>query len=105
MIRHMVLFNLSAGIDDAEREALFSRIRALGSLPAVRRIETAKLLDPREPAYRDHMSSDFEYALLADFDDEDALYAYQKAPEHVVVGQEIRKRVSVIKVVDFVTPD
>ena len=38
-----------------------------------------------------------------EFDDEDALYAYQHAPEHVEIAQEIRKRVTVIKVTDFVS--
>ena len=42
---------------------------------------------------------------LADFDDETALYAYQKDPMHVDVAQAIRKRVSLIKVIDFVTSD
>ena len=39
------------------------------------------------------------------FDDssfsEDAFYAYQTDPTHVVIAQEIRKRVSLIKVTDF----
>ena len=105
MIRHMVLFNLSPEIDDSERESLFSEIRKLGDLEAVGRIQTASLLDPSEASYRSHISADFAYALLADFADEDALYAYQKAPEHVTVAQEIRKRVSDIKVIDFVTAD
>ena len=105
MIRHMVLFNMSPDFDDAERDALFASILDLGNLPSVRRIQTSKLLNPKEASYRDHMSSDFGYALLADFDDEDALYAYQKAPEHVSVAKEIRKRVSAIKIIDFVTSD
>ena len=105
MIRHMVLFNLKPEIDAGERDDLFALIGGLGRLPAVRRIETGTLLDPSEPAYRSHMSADFQYALLADFDDEAALYAYQKAPEHVHVAQEIRKRVLAIKVIDFVTSD
>lgn len=105
MIRHMVLFSLRPGIGDAEREDLFASIRGLGKIPAVRRIEASRLLEPREPAYRDHMSSDFDCALLADFDDEDGLYAYQKDPSHVRVAGEIRQRVSSIKVFDFVIPD
>jgi hypothetical protein len=98
----MVLFSLRDGISDSERDALFVRIRDLGNIPSVRRIETGLLLDPREPGYRGHMSSDFSCALLADFDDEDGLYAYQKDPSHVLVAKEIRERVSLVKVMDFV---
>lgn len=105
MIRHMVLFNLSDDVGSADREALFGQIRDMGRIAAIRRIETGTLLDPADPAYRNHMSSDFRYALLADFDDEDALYAYQKDPLHVSVAAEIRKRATQVKVIDFVTAD
>jgi hypothetical protein len=37
-----------------------------------------------------------------EFDNEDALYVYQQDSYHVTVAQEIRKRVSAIKVMDFV---
>jgi len=105
MIRHLVLFSLRPEIGATEIDDLFDEIRKLGGIPAVRRIETGTLLDPRDPGYRNHMSADFRYALLADFDDEDGLYAYQRDPSHIAVAGEIRKRVSVIKVIDFVTPD
>lgn len=105
MIRHMVLFNLKPEIPDSERDELLASIRDLGNLPSVGLIQTGRLLDPRKPDYRNHMTRDFEYALLADFDDEDALYAYQRAPAHVTVAQEIRKRVSAITVFDFVVGD
>jgi hypothetical protein len=101
----MVLFNLRDDIGDSEREELFAGIRDLRKIPSVRRIETGTLLDPGEPSYRDHMSRDFAYALLADFDDEDGLYAYQKDPAHVIVAREIRKRAPDIKIVDFVISD
>lgn len=103
MIRHMVLFNLKDEIGDSGREALFGEIRGMGKIPSVRRMEAGMLLVPTEPGYRNHMSTDFACALLADFDDEDGLYAYQQHPEHVRVAAEIRKRTSLIKVFDFVT--
>lgn len=105
MIRHMVLFNLRDDIGDSDREQLFGQIRGMSAIPSVRRIRTGTLLDPSEPSYRSHMSSDFSHALLADFEDEAGLYAYQKDAMHVKVAGEIRKRVSSIKVIDFVTAD
>jgi Stress responsive A/B Barrel Domain len=105
MIRHMVLFNLKDDIDDSDRAQLFAQIRGMSAIPSVRRIETGTLLDPTEASYRSHMSSDFSCALLADFENEEALYAYQKHPMHVSVAAEIRKRVSLIKVIDFVISD
>ena len=43
------------------------------------------------------------WVLTMEFDNEDALYAYQQDPYHVSVAQEIRKRVSGIKAMDFVS--
>lgn len=105
MIRHMVLFNLRDDIGESDRKELFAKIEGMSAIPSIRRIRTGKLLDPSDPSYRSHMSTDFSWALLADFQDEDGLYAYQKDPMHVEVAGEIRKRVSSIKVIDFVTSD
>jgi hypothetical protein len=48
------------------------------------------------------MSADYQYALLVDFAGEAGLYAYQKDHYHMLVAQEIRKRVTEVKVLDFV---
>jgi hypothetical protein len=104
MIRHIVLFTLKPEIDESDREWLFGRMQALARLPSVRRLAIGKLLEPREEWYRARIAQDFGWAFSMEFDDEDALYAYQKDPEHAEVAQEIRKRVSVIKVTDFVSP-
>lgn len=103
MIRHIVLFNLKPDLESSDREWLFGQIRELGKLPTVSRLALGKLLEPREPSYKERMSPDFGWALSMEFDDEDALYAYQSNPFHVTVAGEIRKRVSLIKVTDFVS--
>jgi hypothetical protein len=105
MLRHMVLFNLKPDVAASERDALFDQVRKLSDIGSVRSLAITRLLEPADPEYRGHMSSDFGYALLIEFDDEAGLYAYQKEPDHVTVGQEIRKHVSAIKVMDFVATD
>lgn len=104
MLRHMVLFNLKPEIGPDERDHLFGQVQKLSEIESVRTLAIGKLLEPSDDTYRDHMTSDYGYALLIDFDDEAGLYAYQKEPYHVGVGQEIRKRVSTIKVMDFWPP-
>jgi hypothetical protein len=103
MIRHIVLFTLKPEVEEADREWLFSQMRGLSKLPVVKRLAVGKLLEPREIWYRERIAQDFGWAMSMEFDDEDALYAYQHAPEHVVIAQELRKRVSLIKVTDFVS--
>ncbi len=105
MLRHMVLFSLKPEVETNERDVLFEQIEKLSDIGSVRRLAIGSLLDPKDPAYRDHMSRDYEYALLIEFDDEEGLYAYQKEPYHVEVGKEIRRHVNAITVMDFTTSD
>ncbi len=102
MIRHFVLFNLKPEIENADREWLFGQIHDLANVEPVKRLALGKLLDPEE-WYKPRMADDYGWCLSMEFDDEAGLYAYQKDPYHVTVAQEIRKRVSVIKVMDFVS--
>ena len=102
MIRHIVLFNLKPDLEAADRDWLFGQIQGLGKIASARRLAINKLLDPREGWYKERISAEYAWALTMEFDDEDGLYAYQKDPQHVTVAAEIRKRVTNIKVVDFV---
>ena len=103
MIRHIVLFNLKPEIEAADRDWLFGQMRDLAKIPGVTRLAVSKLLEPREPWYKERIAADYGWTLSMEFDDEDGLYAYQNDPYHVRTAQEIRKRVSNIKVVDFVS--
>ena len=103
MIRHIVMFNLRPEIEAADRKWLFGQIQSLGQLASVSRLQVGKLLAPKEEWYTPRLSTEFEWALTMEFDDEDRLYEYQKDPLHVTVVQELRKRISAIKIADFVS--
>jgi hypothetical protein len=105
MIRHLVFFNLKSELEPADREWLFRQMETLARIPSVRHLSIGELLQPCEDWYKPRMATDYCWALTMEFDDEDALYAYQQDPYHVTVAQEIRKRVSTIKVMDFVSAD
>ena len=101
MIRHIVQFNLKQELEAADRDWLFTQIKGLSNVPSVRGLALGKLLDPKEDWYKPRLWPEFGWALTMEFDDEAGLYAYQTDSYHVTVAQEIRKRVSVIKVSDF----
>ena len=103
MIRHMIMFNLKPELEPAEREWLFGQIHSLAKLPTVGGLSLGKLLDAREDWYRARLNAEYGWALSMDFENEDALYAYQQDPKHVEIAQEIRKRVTGTRVVDFVS--
>ena len=102
MIRHIVFMEMKPEITDSGRESLFEQIRGMSQISSVRRLSIAKLLEAREEWYRERIANDFHWAVMIDFDDEDGLYTYQHHPIHVNVAQEIRKRASGVKIVDFV---
>jgi hypothetical protein len=103
MIRHVVLFNLKEELEPLDRDRLFEQMYGLARIQTVRGLAISKLLDPREEWYRPRMATDFGWTLTMEFDNEEGLYTYQQDPNHVVVAQEIRKNVSSIKVMDFVS--
>jgi|SRR5713226_9456415 len=105
MIQHIVLFNLKAEVEPSDRDWLFAQIKGLSKISAVRRLAVSKLLEPREDWYKTRLSTEHGWALSIEFDDESALYTYQKHPDHVTVAQEIRKRATGTKIVDFVSVD
>jgi hypothetical protein len=102
MICHLIQFNLKPDLDAADRDWIFDQVQGLAQIPVVKRFVFGKLLDPKQEWYKPRMSADFGWVVSIDFDDEDGLYTYQKDPYHVSVAQEIRKRVTMIKVSDFV---
>jgi hypothetical protein len=99
----MVLFSFKPEIDKAGRDWLLGEIAGLAKIPSVRQFAVGRLLEPREEWYKPRLTTDYEWSLSMEFDGEDALYAYQTDPYHVAVAQEIRRRVAVIKVMDFVS--
>src|SRR5437868_2291055 len=103
MIRPTLLFRFKPQIDSADREWLFGQIQRLAKIATVTRLHVGRLLEPRAEWYNARMATDDTWALTMEFDNEEALYAYQQDPYHVTVAQEIRKRVSVIKGMDFVS--
>ncbi len=101
MIRHIVLFNLKSDLEDADREWLFGQIRTLAKIPSAKRFAFGKKLEPREDWYKARIAPDYTWSLTMEFDNEDGLYAYQKDQTHLTVAQEIRKRITDIKIFDF----
>jgi hypothetical protein len=103
MIRHIVLFNLKPELEPSDRDWILEQIQGLSRVTSVRDLALGRLLEPKEEWYKPRLSAEFRWALTIEFENEDGLYAYQTDPYHVGVAQEIRKRVSGIRVMDFVT--
>lgn len=81
MLRHTVIFTLHPDTDEATRANAVERLRALASVPTVRRI------DVQVDAGISERSADM--ILTADFDDADGWQAYQDHPDHVAFVAEV----------------
>ena len=87
MILHAVLFRPKPALSDADREAMFSALRAAArGIPTVRRFHIGSRLR-HGAGYEAMMSQDFPYAALIEFDDLAGLQAYLQHPAHQRLGE------------------
>ena len=88
MIAHIVLLQPRPDLsDDARAEALSALRGAASGVPEIRAIRLGRRIKHGLPGYEQLMQQDFEYALVVEVDDVDALQRYLRAPAHAALGQ------------------
>lgn len=94
MLKHVVLFKFKPDTKDAD---IANVEKGLAALPA--RISEIK----RYEFGRDIVKSDrsYDFALVSEFEDEDAMKAYQMHPYHMAVLNQLNMICDSIIVVDF----
>lgn len=94
MIRHLVLFKLNAGTDEATIQEHIADFRALAaSIPAIDSIEVGRDFVGRD------VSADF--GLLVGFKDEAALEDYQSNADHQAAVARLRPNLDRLLVLDY----
>ncbi len=75
MLRHVVMFKFVDGVDDAAIDAIGAGLDALpAAIPAIR--------DYRHGRDVGINAANFDYVVVADFDDEEGYLAYRDDPTH-----------------------
>jgi hypothetical protein len=97
LLRHVVSWKLAAEDNAAKVAAAETITAALTSLPALIP-ELRSLTVGSNVAYPE---TNWDLVLIADYDDQDGLEAYQVHPEHVAVASIIRPLVALKSSVDF----
>jgi hypothetical protein len=88
VIAHLVLLQPRPELTEAQRaEALEAIRRSAADLPDVRRFRLGRRVKHGLPGYEQLMPQDFEFALIIEVEDVDALKRYLQAPAHVALGQ------------------
>lgn len=87
MIAHIVLLQPKAGMSDTEkRAALDALAHAAANVPEIRRLQIGRRVRHGLPGYEQQMGQDFEFALIVEFGDVEALTRYLAAPAHGALG-------------------
>lgn len=87
MIAHIVLLQPRPELTEAQRQdALATLSRSAAGVPEIRGIRVGRRIKHGLPGYEQLMAQDFEYALIIEVNDVDALRRYLQAPAHVDLG-------------------
>lgn len=83
MIAHIVLLQPKPELTaEQRREALDTISRSAAGLPDLRRFSLGRRIKHGLPGYEQLMPHDFEFALIVEVDDVEALKRYLQAPAH-----------------------
>ncbi len=87
MIVHVILYKPRADLADGMRQqVLDGLVTAATVIPSIRRLRVGKRVKHGRPGYEPAMHTDFEYAVIVEFDDVDGLTAYLAHPAHNAIG-------------------
>lgn len=87
MIAHIVLLSVRPDLSRADLErAAETLVRAAREIPGIRRFRVGRRITHGVRGYEQQMVTNFDYALLLEFDDRSALTDYLRAPAHEALG-------------------
>ena len=102
MIAHLVLLQPRPELTLAQRrDGVAALTRAAAGLADVRRFRIGRRVKHGRPGYERSMTVDYEYLLLFEFDDVDALTRYLAAPAHGVLGEMFSTATSAALAYDY----
>jgi hypothetical protein len=88
VIAHIVLLHPRADLtEDQRRDALDALSRAAGDVPEIRSFRLGRRIRHGLPGYEQKMAQDYEFALIIEVDDVEALTRYLRAPAHRALGE------------------
>ena len=87
MIAHVVLLSVRPELPREERErAARTLMRAADEIPGIRRFRIGRRITHGLPGYERQMTTNYDFALLLEFEDQRALTEYLRAPAHEALG-------------------
>jgi len=102
MIAHVILFKPRPELTAGEREVLLKTLEAAATgIPSIRRMRLGARVRHGRPGYEQLMKEDFEYAVIVEFDDLQALGAYLAHPQHAAIGKHFSESAAAALAYDY----
>jgi stress responsive alpha/beta barrel protein len=102
MITHVILFKPRPELTAGERDGLLKTLEgAAAGIPSIRRIRLGARVRHGRPGYEQMMKEDFEYAVIIEFDDLQALGAYLAHPQHAAIGKHFSESAAAALAYDY----
>ena len=102
MIAHLVLFRPKPGLTDADRAIIADALTSAASaIPSIRRFRVGRRIRHGLPGYEQAMREDYEYVVMIEVDDVEALKAYLQHPSHVAFGRHFTQSAAAALAYDY----
>ncbi len=87
MIVHVILYKPKTDMPDSTRQEILEGLAtAATAIPSIRRLRVGRRVKHGRQGYEQAMHTDFEYAVMVEFEDVDGLLAYLSHPAHGAIG-------------------
>ena len=102
MIAHVILFKPRPGLAAAERGAVLQSLTdASRDIPGIRSFRVGKRVRHGLPGYEQMMPEDFEFFVIIEVDDLEALKGYLTHPSHTAAGAHFTQSAAAALAYDY----
>ena len=102
MIAHIILFRPRAGLPSDQRAGIFSAlVLAARDIPGIRQFRVGRRIRHGLPGYEQAMQEDFEFMVIIEVDDVEALKAYLSHPSHAAFGRHFTESAAAALAYDY----
>ena len=102
MIAHVILFRPKPELTSADRDGILRTLTlAASDIPGVRRFRVGRRIRHGLPGYEQAMREDFEFVVIIEVDDVDALKAYLRHPSHAALGSHFSQSAAAALAYDY----
>jgi hypothetical protein len=102
MIAHVILFRPKPDLTAAERKGILDALSSAASaIPGIQRLRIGRRLRHGVPGYEQAMREDYEYLMMIEVEDMEALKAYLRHPSHVALGRHFSESAAAALAYDY----